>query len=134
MSMACFCNHKKVNRFFFKCSILKIKKQPHKKERYFTCGVLQGYFSISSVQLLSHVQLFATPWIAVCQASLSITNSRSLLKLMSIESVVPSNHLILCHPLLLPPLIFPNIGVFSNFSTSYCILSFLSSNDKILCS
>ena len=56
----------------------------------------------SSVQLLSHVQLFATPWTAACQASLSITNSQSLLKLMSIESVMPSNHLILCHPLLLP--------------------------------
>ena len=55
---------------------------------------------ISSVQLLSHVQLFATPWTGACQASLSITNSQSLLKLMSIESVMPSNHLILCHPLL----------------------------------
>ena len=54
-----------------------------------------------SVQLLSHVRLFATPWIAACQASLSITNSQSLLKLMSIELVMPSNHLILCHPLLL---------------------------------
>ena len=69
----------------------------------------------SSVQLLSHVQLFATPWTAVCQASLSITNSRSLLKLMSIPSVMPSNHLILCHPLL-PPSIFPSIRVFSNGS------------------
>ena len=94
----------------------------NKKERYFTYGVLQGYFSISSVQLLSHVQLFATSWIAVCQASLSITNSRSLVKLMSIESVVPSNHLILCHPLLLPPLIFPNIGSFqiSLSATAFC--------------
>ena len=64
-----------------------------------------------SVQLLSCVQLFATPWATVCQASLSITNSRSLLKLMSIESVMPSNHLILFHPLLLPS-IFPNITVF----------------------
>jgi len=61
----------------------------------------------SSVQPLSHVQLFATPWTAAHQASLSITNSRSLLKLMSIESLMPSNHLILCHPLLLPPSIFP---------------------------
>jgi len=65
----------------------------------------------SSVQSLSHVQLFATPWTAACQASLSITNSRSLLKLMSIESVMPSNHLILCHPLLLLPSIFPSIKV-----------------------
>ena len=69
----------------------------------------------SPVQSLSRVQLFATPWTAVCQASLSITNSRSLLKLMSIESVMPSNHLILCHPLLLPS-IFPSIRVFSNES------------------
>ena len=71
---------------------------------------------ISSVQSLSCVQLFATPWTAACQASLSITNSRSLLKLMSIESVMPSNHLILCHPLLLPPSIFPSIRVFSDES------------------
>ena len=70
----------------------------------------------SSVQLLSHVRLFVTPWTAACQASLSITNSQSLLKLMSIESVMPSNHLILCRPLLLPPSIFPSIGVFSNES------------------
>ena len=66
------------------------------------------------VQLLSCVQLFATPWTAALQASLSITNSWSLLKLMSIESVMPSNRLILCHPLLLPPSIFPSIRVFSN--------------------
>ena len=70
----------------------------------------------SSVQLLSRVRLFATTWTAACQASLSITNSRSLLKLMSIESVMPSNHLILCHPLLLPPSICPNIKVFSSES------------------
>ena len=70
----------------------------------------------SSVQLLSHVQLFATPWTAARQASLSITNSRSLLKLLSIELVMPSNHLILCHPLLFPPSIFPSIIVFSNES------------------
>ena len=69
-----------------------------------------------SVQLLSRVQLFATLWIAACQASLSITNSQSLLKLMSMELVMPSNHLILCHPLLLPPSIFPSIRVFSNES------------------
>ena len=70
----------------------------------------------SSVQSLSRVRLFATPWTAAHQASLSITNSRSLLKLLSIESVMPSNHLILCRPLLLPPSIFPSIRVFSNES------------------
>ena len=75
---------------------------------------------LSSVQLLSHVWLFATPWTAACQASLSITNSQSLLKLMSIESVIPSNHLILCHPLLVPPSIFPSIRAFSNES-ALCI-------------
>ena len=75
------------------------------------------YFTtFSSVQSLSRVQLFATPWTAPCQASLSITNSRSLPKLMSIESVMPSNHLILCRPLLLLPSIFPNIRVLSNES------------------
>ena len=74
----------------------------------------------SSVQSLSRVRLFATPWIAAHQASLSITNTRSLPKLMSIESVMPSNHLIPCHPLLLLPSIFPSIRVFSNES-SLCI-------------
>ena len=72
------------------------------------------HVSVSSVQLLSRVQLSATPWTAACQASLSITNSWSLLKVMSIESVMPSNHLILCHPLLLLPSVFPSIRVFSN--------------------
>ena len=72
--------------------------------------------SVSSVHSLSHVRLFATPWTAARQAFLSINNSRSLLKLMSIESVVPSNHLILCRPLLLLPSIFPSIRVFSNES------------------
>ena len=88
-------------------------------------GVLEIIFPetylliISSVQSLSCVRLFATPWIAARQASLSITNSPSLLKLMSIESVMPSNHLILCHPLLLMPSIFPSIRVFANeFFTS----------------
>ena len=70
----------------------------------------------SSVQSLSHVGLFATPWTAARQASLSITNSQSLLKLMSPESVMPSKHLILCCPVLLPPSIFPSIRVFSNES------------------
>ena len=84
----------------------------------------------SSVQSLSPVQLFVTPWTAARQASLSITNSRSLPKLMSIESMMPSNHLILCHPLLLQPSIFPSIRVFSNESAlrirwpKYWIFSF----------
>ena len=79
--------------------------------------ILQAQFhQFSSAQSLSHVQLFVTPWTSACQASLSITNSRSLLKLMSIESVMTSNHLILCCPLLLPPSIFPGIRVFSNES------------------
>ena len=68
----------------------------------------------SSVRSLSHVWLFTTPWTAAHQASLSITNSWNLLKLISIRSLMPSNHLILCWPLLLPPSIFPSIGVFSN--------------------
>ena len=76
--------------------------------------------SISSVQWLSCVQLFVTPWTIARQASLSITNSRSLLKRMFIESVMPSSHLILCRPLLLPPSIFPSIRVFSSES-SLCI-------------
>ena len=73
-------------------------------------------YAFSSVQSLSHVQLFVTPWIVACQASLSITNSQSLFKLMSIELVMSSNHLILCHPLLLLPPILPSIRVFSSES------------------
>ena len=72
---------------------------------------------LSSVRSLSHVQLFATPWTAACQASLSITNSQSPPKPMSIELVIPSNHLILCRPLLLLPSILPSIRVFSNESS-----------------
>ena len=85
---------------------------------------------LSSVQLLSHVWLFVTPWTAAHKASLSITNSRSLFRLMSIESVMPSNHLILCHPLLLLASIFPGIRVFSKESfphirwPKYCSFSF----------
>ena len=85
---------------------------------------------ISSVQSLSCVRLFVTPWTAACQASLSITNSQRLLKLMYIESVMPSNHLILCHLLLLLPSNFPNIRVFSNESVvhirwpKYCSFRF----------
>ena len=77
--------------------------------KFCTCSV-----QFSSVQLLSHVWLFATPWTAARQASLSITNSLSLPKLMSIELVMPSNHLILCRSLLLLPSIFPSIRVFTN--------------------
>ena len=77
----------------------------------------QPLVQYSSVQSLSHIWLFATPWTAVHQASLSITNSQSPPKPMSIELVMPSNHLILCHPLLLLPSIFPGIRVFSNEST-----------------
>ena len=80
----------------------------------------QTPIQFSSVQSLSHVRLFATPWTAAHQASLSLTNSWSLLKLMSIESAMPSNHLILCRPLLLLPSIFPSIRVFSNES-ALCI-------------
>ena len=81
---------------------------------------LLTHHCLSSVQLLSRVQLFLTPCTAARQTSLSITNSRSLLKHMSIESVMPSNHLNLCRPLLLPPSIFPSIKV--------------SSNESVLCS
>ena len=79
--------------------------------------ILKKMNNIRSDQSLSRVWLFATPWLAARQASLSITNSRSSLKLMSIESVMPSSHLILCHPLILLPLIPPSIRVFSNEST-----------------
>ena len=72
--------------------------------------------SVQSVQSLSHVWFYATPWLAARQASLSITNTQSLLKLMSIKLVMPSNHLIMCRPLLLLPSIFPSIRVFSNES------------------
>ena len=73
-------------------------------------GLSQVQFS--SIKLLRRVRLFAAPWTAACQASLSITNSQSLLKLMSIELVMPSNHLIICHPLLVLPSIFPRISLF----------------------
>ena len=86
----------------------------------FFCRLPKSYFYLcipfTSVQLLSRVWLFATPWTAAHQASLSIANSQSLLKLMSIELVMPSNHLILCRPLLLLPPVFPSIRVFSNES------------------
>ena len=77
---------------------------------------LSACYNITSVQSLSRVWLFATPWTAACPGLSVHTNSQSLLKLLSIESVMPSNHLIFCHPLLLPPSIFPSIRVFSNES------------------
>ena len=82
----------------------------------FRCTARWFSYIFSSVQSLSRVQLFVTPWTAARQASLSITSSWSLPKLMSIESMTPSNHLILCHPLLFLPSIFPSIRVFSNES------------------
>ena len=93
------------------------------------------HVQFSSVQPLSHVWCFATPWTAARQASLPITNFWSLLKLLSTESVMPSNHLILCCPLLLPPSIFPSIRVFSNKSVlhtrwpKYWSFSISSSNE-----
>ena len=84
-----------------------------KQEKKF---IFTRHIRISSVQSHNHVQFFVTPWTAALQASLAITNSWSFLKCMSIESVMPSNHLNLCHPLLLLPSIFPSIRVFSNES------------------
>ena len=84
-----------------------ISRQNYNSKRY-----MHPYGQFSSIQSLSHVQLFATPWTAACQASLSITNSQSLLRLMSIESVMPSNHLILCHLLSSHPQSFPASGSF----------------------
>ena len=94
-------------------NLIKVQTRPNKVVIFLWDHIV----CVSSVQLLSHVRLFATPWIAALQASLSITNSRSLFKLMSIELVMPSSHLILCRPLLLLPPIPPIIRVFSNEST-----------------
>ena len=80
---------------------------------------IQWNIQLGSVQLLSHVRLFETPWTVTRQAFLSITNSWSFLKLMSIELVMPSNHLILCRPLLLPPSVFPSIRIYSNESACH---------------
>ena len=102
--------------------------------RWRFCG--KTLFQFSLVQLFSHVWLFETPWTAACQASLSITKSRSILKFMSIELVIPSNHLILCYPLLLLPSIFSSIRVFSNKSVlrirwpKYWSFSFSSSSSN----
>ena len=89
-----------------------MKKMCSEYSRSLIWHTKRAVIEFSSVQSLSHVQLFVTPWTAASQASLSITNSWSLLKLMSIESVMPSNYLILCHPLLLPRQSFPASGSF----------------------
>ena len=86
---------------------------------YWFVSVFKNMLQFSSVQSLSHVQLFVTPWIAACQASLSITSSWSSLKLMSIELVMPSSHLILCHPLFLLPPIPPSISLFQWVNSSH---------------
>ena len=99
-----FCINQFANNFF-QC----IKK---KIQLMYSSVLFGSLYFLSSVQLLSPVRLFETPWTAACQASLSITNSRSLLKVMSVESVMPSNHLILCCPLLPLPSLFPSIRVF----------------------
>ena len=93
-------------------SLVDLASHAQVKTHFFLI-ISPGFYSVQS---LSRVQLFATPWTAAHQASLSFTNSRSLLKLMSTESVMPCNHLIFCHPLLLLPSIFPRIRVFSNES------------------
>ena len=99
----------------FACLICSVVSCLSCQDNHFSWASVLG-LQFSSLQSLSCVRLFVTPWIAACQASLSITNSQSLLKLMSFESVMPSYHLILCHPLLLPSSIFPSIRVFSNES------------------
>ena len=108
--------------------VIRRWRSPTAEARLCQCDVQQGAFvsvptnlcgtthSCVIVQSLHRVRLFATPWSAACQASLYITNSQSLLKLMSTELVMPSNYLILCHPLLLLPSLFPSIRVFSNDS------------------
>ena len=98
-----FSNLNEMDQFFEKHKLPKLLQEK-----------IDYLYQFSLVQSLSCVRLFATPWTAAHQASLSITNSWSVLKLTSIESVMPSNHLILCHPLLLLPSNFPNIRVFSN--------------------
>ena len=108
-----FCNHSKWHEVISHCDLhlyfLIISYVEHLYISYVK-------WSFSSVQLLSRVQLIVIPWTAACQASLSITNSQSLLKLMCIEMVMPSNPLVLCRPLILPPTIFPSISIFSNES------------------
>ena len=139
MYSLCLCFYQLVQCFtaewMLKISIcwIYVKKQIYiytyflHKQTYYQVGVTKVYewrylynntsVQFSSVQSPSRVRLFATPWIAACQASLSITNFRSSFKLMSVESVMPPSHLILCHPLLLLSPIPPSIRVFSNEST-----------------
>ena len=118
----CFCCFTSIMNmfFFFKLCYLALiflfkKKVSTAMSRIFT-NISKQELSGCSVQLLSRVRLFVTPWTAASQASLSTTNSWSLLKLMPIESVMSFNHLILCHPLLFLPSVFPSIRVFSNES------------------
>ena len=95
---------------------ISFHSNPKKRQCQRMLKLLHNCIHLSSVQSFSHVQLFATPWTEAHQTSLSITNSQNLLKLISIESVMLSNYLILCCPLLLPPSIFPRFRVFSNES------------------
>ena len=103
---------------------------------YYHCWLFSFTMWVNSVQSVNHVRLLVTPWTAACQASLSITNSWSLLIFMSIESVMPSHHLILCRPILLLPSIFPSIRVFPNESVlhirwpKYCTYSFSISSSS----
>ena len=112
-----------LSQFYFNMYILNVDRYLDlvliriKYWRYFYCSLLSYRYIVLSIQSLSHVQMFVTPWITTGQASLSITNCQSLPKLMSIESVMPSSHLILCCPLLFLPPIPPSIRVFSNEST-----------------
>ena len=99
------------NKHTKRCSTIYVTTEFQIKMRYHYTVI-----QFSSVQWLSRVRLFVTPWTVACQASLSINNSQSLLKLMSNRSVIPSNYLIFCHPLLLLPSVFPSIRVFSNQS------------------
>ena len=100
------------------CQCWRCKETRVLYEKYIVC--VCDALQFSSIELLSHVQFFVTPWTAACQASLSITNSQNLLKLMSIKSVMPSSHLIHCYPLFFLPLSFPVSGSFpmSQFLTS----------------
>ena len=105
-----------IGRHYFFTSWYIYHVQEWAEELLFRITENRIQYQFSSVQSLSHVRLFATPWTTAHQSSLSITNSWSLLKLTSIKLVMPSNHLILCRPLLFPPSIFPSIRVFSNES------------------
>ena len=101
-------------------SLSKVNENTILQEEILICVKILSELIFSSVQSFNRVRLFVTPWTTACQGSLYITNSQSLPKLMSIELVMPCNHLILCCPLLLPPSIFPSIRVFSNVS-ALCI-------------